>query len=237
MTEEKPASQPEALTPSQIEESLVGALSPLARLALAYAPRSSRLATLALFALDARLANLLRHSKEPMLAQLRLSWWRETLGQDAVNWPRGEPLLAALRSWNGAHGEAVALVDGWEALTAPAPLPSDALQAMAHARGLAFAAFARQVGQADQADKAHAIGEAWGLTDLAVRLRNAEERKAVETLLAERPLRTRGSVARALRPLKVLEVLSARRYAHGSEEAARSPSALVRALGVGLLGR
>jgi len=58
---------------------LVASLPTASRLALAYAPAKARLQTLALFALDTRLAGLLRNSSEPMLAQLRLSWWRETL--------------------------------------------------------------------------------------------------------------------------------------------------------------
>ncbi len=237
MTDPETASAPAPLAPAQIEESLIPSLSPLASLALAYAPREHRLPTLALLALDARLANLLRHSKEPMLAQLRLSWWRETLGQDAARWPAGEPLLGALRSWNGHHGEAVALIDGWEALTAPAPLGAEALQAMAQGRGEAFAGFARQAGCAAHAEAARAIGIAWGLSDLAVRLRNAEEKAAVEALLEASRGRVGGAVPRALRPLKVLQVLSARRLAKGSEDAARSPGAVLRALGVGLFGR
>lgn len=237
MPDQKTTSGPAALDSRQIEESLISSLSPLARLALAYAPQSHRLQTLALLALDARLANLLRHSKEPMLAQLRLSWWRETLGQESEAWPVGEPLLGALRSWNGNHGQIVALVDGWEALTAPAPLAADAIEAMAEGRAMAFRAFADQAGCAAHADQAERIGLSWALTDLAVRLRNATERAVVEGLLADGATRSHGRVPRALRPLKVLEVLSARRHAKGSEEAARSPGALVRALGVGLLGR
>ncbi|WP_226638461.1 hypothetical protein [Novosphingobium profundi] len=237
MSEQESAAGPAPLSPAQIEESLLASLSPLARLALSYAPHRTRLQTLALFALDARLANLLRHSSEPMLAQLRLSWWRETLGQDASAWPQGEPLLAAFRSWTGGHHGAVALVDGWEALTAPAPLTHGALQSMADGRARAFGAFAQEVGCAGAAGQAEAIGRAWGLSDLAVRLSKEEERAAVERLLANNGATTRGRVPRALRPLKVLEVLSARRHAKGSEEAARSPGALMRAIGVGLLGR
>jgi hypothetical protein len=36
-------------------------------------------ATLALLALDARLAAILRGRREPIAAQLRLAWWREML--------------------------------------------------------------------------------------------------------------------------------------------------------------
>ncbi|MCJ2181430.1 hypothetical protein MTR62_01720 [Novosphingobium sp. 1949] len=237
MSTDSPAPRPSVLSDEQIEDALSASLSPLARLALAYAPKPHRMATLGLFALDARLANLLRHSKEPMLAQLRLSWWRETLGQDREAWPGGEPLLAAMRHWDGDHRGAIALVDGWEALTRPAPLAPEALLAMAQGRGDAFAAFARCVGCAPHEEAARRMGLAWGLTDLSVRLRNAEERAHVAALIELGHGAGTGAVPRALRPLKVLEVLSARRHAKGSEEAARSPRAVLLALRVGLLGR
>jgi len=57
-------------------EELLDSLGPLNRLALAYAPQSTRLPLLALLALDMRLAGIVRNSREPMLAQLRLAWWR-----------------------------------------------------------------------------------------------------------------------------------------------------------------
>ena len=229
---------PSTLTRTQIEDTLVASLSPLARLALAYAPSRHRLSTLALLALDARLANLLRHSKEPMLAQLRMTWWRETLGQDVHNWPSGEPLLAALRSWEGEHARIIPLIDGWEALTAPAPIAEQGLLAMAKGRGEAFAAFAQAAGHAEYAPDALAIGTAWGLTDLAAHLRNPEEKRAVVSLIASSPAASsRRPLPRALRPLKVMETLSARRFAKDSDDAGLSPMALMAALRVGLIGR
>src|ERR1700741_297330 len=97
-------------------DSLLGALPPLHRLALAYAAGDARLPTLALLALDTRLAGIVRNSHEPSLAQLRLAWWREQLQVEAADWPRGEPLLAALKSWQGGHLSLVELVNGWEYL-------------------------------------------------------------------------------------------------------------------------
>lgn len=224
-----------ARPPADGESPLVAALPVVSKLALAYAPRAHREATLALLALDARLAGLLRHSREPMLAQLRLSWWRETLGQDAGAWPEGEPLLAALRSWNGGHGALVALVDGWEALTGPAPLPADAVAAMAEGRGRAFAALADALGREEERDAAHRLGRSWALADLAMRLGHAAERDAARELaFAERGRGLR--VSRPLRPLLVLHGLAVRRLDKGEEAAATSPAAVLKALRLGLLG-
>ena len=80
-------------------DSLLGSLPVLHRLALTYAPARATRPTLALLALDARLAGIVRSASEPMLAQLRLAWWREQLEIDLTARPAGEPLLAVLESW------------------------------------------------------------------------------------------------------------------------------------------
>jgi phytoene synthase len=219
----------------EAEESLIGTLPSLERLALAYAPARARVPTMALFALDSRLAGLLRHSREPMLAQLRLAWWRETLGQGADAWPAGEPLLAALRSWNGGHTALARLVNGWEALTGPAPLPRSALEDMIIGRAEAFAALAGALGARSEENAARKLGRRWALTDLAMRLSNADERGAVREMLEEEAGRI-PKVSRALRPLLVLQGLAERRFRLGSEAAAQSPAAMLKAMRLGFLG-
>jgi phytoene synthase len=83
------------------DASLIAKLPPLQRMALAYAPAQSRGALTALFSLDARLANIVRHSHEPMLAQLRLAWWRENIMADMPAQASGDPLMAQLGNWPG----------------------------------------------------------------------------------------------------------------------------------------
>lgn len=224
------------LTAAETEDPLIQSLPAVSRLALAYAPASARLPTLALFALDTRLAGLLRHSREPMLAQLRLSWWRESLGREHHEWPEGEPLLAALRSWNGGHKALTALVDGWEALTGPAPLPAEALRTMAQGRAEAFAALAHVLDCGNESRAAYRLGHQWGLADLAMRLGNTQERAAAAALARVENGRSRPRVSRALRPLLVLQGLACRRLEKGDEAAALSPAAVLKALRLGLLG-
>lgn len=218
-----------------LAETLMATLPLSMRLALAYAPRRAFLPTLAMLALDVRLAGLLRHSREPMMAQLRLAWWRETLGQDASAWPEGEPLLAALRSWSNAHQALVPLVDGWENLTGSAPLPADMLLCMAQGRAQAFAGLAQVLGCAQAAQAAHRSGRRWALADLAAHLRHPEERAAVLTLLHEgehAPAR----LPRPLRPLAVLAETAVRRSDRNPDSSALSPSALLHAMRVGIFG-
>jgi len=213
---------------------LVEELPVLQRLALAYAPAPVRLPTLALFALDTRLAAILRAAREPMLAQLRLAWWREQLKADVATWPEGEPLLASLRSWEGRLPVLAALVDGWEAMTGAAPLPADALLALAEARGRAFAALADLAGVAEQAVVAGETGTAWALADLANRLTHPDERRlALDLAQARVPSRSRLSCR--LRPLTVLHGLALR--SPGQDRSAPAITSWLAALRLGLLGR
>jgi phytoene synthase len=225
---------PSELTSASTEDLLVETLPTVSRLALAYAPRSARMQTLALLALDTRLAGLLRNSREPMLAQLRLSWWRESLGQPADKWPEGEPLLAALRTWNGHHGGLVSLVNGWEALTGAAPLPETALEAMAQGRAAAFATLAQALESGDDLRGVQRLGRSWALADLAMRLGHESERASARALALVHPAKG-VRLSRAMRPLTVLHGLATRRLAKG-EDAATSPAAVLKAMRLGLLG-
>ncbi|PZQ54961.1 MAG: hypothetical protein DI555_09810 [Novosphingobium pentaromativorans] len=218
---------------SRPEDLLLPALPQTMRLALAYAPPSARLQTLALLALDQRLAGLLRHSREPMMAQIRLAWWRETLERDAAEWPEGEPLLAALRSWNGGHRALVALVDGWEALTGEAPLAPEALEEMVDGRAAAFAGLAAALGRDAEAEAARSLGRRWALADLATKLNHPGESVVVRRLAqAEQGRSVR--VSRALRALAVLEGLARDNLASGGQGSART---VLKAMRIGLLGR
>jgi phytoene synthase len=181
------------------------------------------------------LATLIRRSTEPMLAQLRLAWWREAIGRGPEHWPRGEPILSTLRSWGEGTASATALVDAWEALTAPSPLGSAALQAFADGRGEGAAALADVLELPGERDAARQLGRIWAIEDLAMRLGRDDERAAARALAEGMPARL-PRVGRPLRALRVLAGLSRRRSKVGSEEGAASPAAMVEALKLGLLG-
>ena len=214
---------------------LVQTLPAIARLATTYAPARARPAMLAMLALDARLAGLIRNSREPMLAQLRLAWWRETLGQNPDNWPDGEPLLSALRSWHGAHHGLVSLVEGWEALTMPPPLSAQAVEAYGAGRGRAAEGLASVVGAPQDALAAYRLGRIWAVEDLAMRLTRPEERAAVMEVIDREPSEL-PKIGRALRPIRVLAALARRRRLKGDADPALSPGAMLHAMRVGLLG-
>lgn len=215
------------------EADLLSPLSPVHRLALAYAPASTRMQLLALLALDARFAGIVRNSREPMLAQLRLSWWREQLSQDSSTWPEGEPLLVALRSWENRQGALLPLVDGWEVMTGTAPLAGEVFLELADGRGSAFAALA---GDPAAAYEARRLGRNWALADIAGRLSNPEERAIVAALVQAQDWRP-ARLPRKLRPLIVLHGLAARSLRAGENGVRISPFSLLAVMRLGLLGR
>lgn len=215
---------------------LLTTLPTVERLALAYAPGQARDAWLAFFALDARLASLVRSASEPMLAQLRIAWWREALEADGSAWPQGDPILGALASWGGAHRGLASLADGWEALTAPAPLDAKAMARFAKGRADGVAALAAHVGSGNHSDDARQLATDWSLADLSLRLSREDER-GLARALAQGATSAAPRAPRALRPLAVLRTTARGRLKRGGSAGDRSPLALFGAMRAGLLGR
>ncbi|HEU4650983.1 MAG TPA: hypothetical protein VFS49_06170 [Croceibacterium sp.] len=201
------------------------------RLALSYAPRRARPATLALLALDARLAAIVRGRREPLATQLRLAWWREMLARPAGEWPRGEPQLEALRGWREPAALA-AMPAAWEALLADALTPG-AIAEFAEGRAQAFAALARELG-VDRAADAAAAARIWALADLAANLADGAERERV--VEHARGLAPPPRLPAALRPLAVLAGLGAAALARGGGRLVGSPASAFHALRFGLIG-
>lgn len=216
-----------ALDPSQ--------LPPAHRLALAYPSRAGRDRVLALMMLDLRLAAILRQAGttggEPVIAQIKLAWWRDRLGEDPAAWPAGEPLLTALRAWPGGPATLVPLVDGWEALLAE-DLTVAAIEQFAAGRAVAWAALAPPGTEA-------AVGAAareWALGDLARNLAKSGEAAAARRLaLAGKAGSAR--LPRAVRPLAVLRALTRRAIERDSGDLLDGAGALFATLRAGLTGR
>lgn len=203
------------------------------RLALAYTGSAQRQVLLGFFALDARLAGIVRGTSEPLLGQVQLAWWRDQLALPPQLRPRGEPLLALLEPWRDEADSLSGLVDGWELLLESDQLDSAALAGHAEARAKACAALARLAGAPDHADEAQRTGRNWALADLAIRLGNETERSAAFELADRQDWRP-ARLPRGLRPLTVLHGLARRR--RGRAELLDGPLALGAALRLGLFG-
>lgn len=213
------------------EDPILDSLPAVQRVALAYALPANRAAWLGFFALDTRLAQIVRETREPMLGQIRLAWWRERLNEAPDKRPKGEPLLALL----GEDGGRLApLVDGWEAMLGDAPLPRKTLAAFAEGRAVALAGLAIGLGLDDAAAEVTKVGRDWALADLALRLSHPEERGHAAALIAAggdgRP-----KLSRAMRPLIVLHGLATRDQRRGQD--ASGMGALLATLRLGIFGR
>ncbi|GGD63641.1 hypothetical protein [Croceicoccus mobilis] len=190
------------------------ALTPPERLAIAYAPARWRPYWVDIFELDSRFARIVAQASEPMLAQLRLAWWRENFDKPADAWPSGEPLLARLAAWNDERAALSGLAEGWEALVGEGALDVTDMVAFADGRAGAMAALARISGAQDDGKAAHQAGFRWALADLAGHLTDGAEREGVTALLAgAEPVSSR--LSRPMRPLAALRAMAERAAGDG----------------------
>lgn len=118
-------------------------------------------------ALDKRCGQAAQAASEPIIAQMRLAWWRDVLSDAQAG--KGEPLVEALRSapqFAGAAPHLGRIVDGWEEWAVGG---AQALAASASARG---GGLFHALGAAGESDRAGAL---WALWDMGGR-----EPKALE---------------------------------------------------------
>ncbi len=223
-------------TDEHTSSDLLETLPVLQRFALAYCPAAAKPETLALFALDARLAGIVRSASEPMLGQIRLAWWREILAKPADEWPVGDPLLARLECWQAQAKALGKLVDGWEALVVDGILSLPAMDHLASARGDAFAALARLLDEDRCREAASRMGRNWALADIALRLRDPAERDAAVGL-ARKQNWDSVRMPRRLRALNVLHGIAARQIRQSTGTDGLRRADLLAAVRIGLLGR
>jgi phytoene/squalene synthetase len=80
-------------------------------LATLFAPEPARGGLLALLAFDYELARTRVVTREPMLAEIRLEWWREAAAEAAgTGKPRAQPVVEALSETARRHGLTVGLM-------------------------------------------------------------------------------------------------------------------------------
>lgn len=211
---------------------LVDELSPLTRAACAYAPRSLHAMMTAAFAFDERLAATVGRVREPALAQLRIAWWRDRLGETVARRPVGDPVLDGLgTTWEGGEAALLALADGWERMVGEAPFAEEDISEFAAGRAALFAGIAERARLSDFAPVAATHGRRFAYGDLAAgRGRN-------EMASAPPPTGRLAPLPRTLRPLAVLSGLATRSLRRGGGPLLGdrgSPAVLIR---LGLFGR
>jgi phytoene synthase len=146
-------------------------------LVLSYARARARPAVAALFALDDVLGRILRTTREPLVGQMRLTWWFEALEQLDTAPPPAEPVLQALaihvlpRGVSG--GRLAAMIDAWEVLL-DSHTPDDATLEAYAARGVILFGAAGTVLGAPPGDPVAPAGRGWALADLSRHVRDAD---------------------------------------------------------------
>ena len=181
-------------------------------LALSYIPAARRSAVEALWHLDLALGNALSGGREPLISQIKLAWWRESLEKLDRQRAPAEPGLQSAETFllpSGISGaELSAMEEGWSVLLTPDVLSDEDLALYAAARGgRLFRYTARLLG--DSADaRMESAGEAWALIDLARHSANQPDADAAVAGARERLRRFRWPSR--LRPLGMLASLAGR---------------------------
>jgi phytoene synthase len=172
-------------------------LPPPANLAVAYTPVVFRPAFTLLLQLDMRFADIVRKAREPMIAQIKLAWWRDAFVAEPALRPKGEPLLQSL----GACGESIKLsalqdlVSAWELLLGEGEWAAQDVETHAALRGRAiFGSYAAWI---DEGCDINALSHQWALD--ALRLEFPSKFVALDN--QPHPALPKG---RKLRPLSIL---------------------------------
>lgn len=201
-------------------------------LALAGLGKGLRPAYRALFAFDAELRWIALSLREPMLTQVRLAWWRDSLTSLAD--VSGHPVLEALaQDWPAEPELLTGLVDGWEQFAIAEEGFADACRALAAHRAAALLACAA-VSDTQTASLAEQAALCWTLVTLADHAPGDEEREAM--LQSARSIRLLRLPA-ALRPLAVLAGLSVRAARRGGGALLGDRLSPLAALRLGIFGR
>lgn len=147
----------------------------LTRLIRIYAPSDRREPDNLIWALDTRLAGIIRSTREPMIGQMRIVWWEEALADASEVTGRGDPLLDALRAEGLAELPSLRiLLDGWEALLAD---ELDDIAVTRYATGRGEGLFAALAGGADLPLWLAAAGRLWACWDLSGHVRDEQVRQ------------------------------------------------------------
>ena len=126
-----------------------------------FAPEPQRSGLLALLAFDHELARSRSVTKEPMLARIRLEWWREAMAEAAGSGKRrAQPIVEVLVETIRRHGLALeGMVDLIDAREEEIEGPLDVMRAGHALADLELAVLGVEDAASRQA--AHAIGAAW----------------------------------------------------------------------------
>ena len=213
---------------------------PEVALAMAYAPAGARPALAALWALDAQFGHVVRSTSEPLIGEMRLTWWHDSILALETAPAPDEPLLQRVQAvLGGADLTALAgMAEGWIELLGAMPLEDAVLDNYAARRGGAlFGQAARLLGAGDDVAGA---GAGWALVDFAFR---CSDRDTAARAIGLARARLAPALARRwsgpARPLGILAHLAWRDARAGLDLPRRqgSPGRMLRAIRHRITGR
>ena len=185
-------------------------LPPPANLAVAYTPVAFRPAFTLLLQLDMRFADIVRKAREPMIAQIKLAWWRDAFAAEPALRPKGEPLLQAL----GAYGDVISslalqdLVSAWELLLGEDEWAAQDVEAHAALRGRTiFGSYAAWAGEGCDISS---LSHQWALDALRVEFPSkfvAPNKQPLPALPKGRKLRPLSILAMSVRKVTGLRLI------------------------------
>lgn len=211
-------------------------LPELHQIALGQAPAGMRTNWLSLFALDQRLGRILAETTEPMLAQIKLAWWRDRLSEPIAKRPTGDAVLDGLSSWEGHEAALVDLINSWEALLEE-ELSAEEVSAYLDGRASPFTQLAEMSGAADPAEASTAAAKVWALSDLIAHISSEEERALILAEFSDLAVDPVPALPKPMRPLSILSALAKRHLNDPSKPIlSRRRDALI-TLRVGIFGK
>jgi 15-cis-phytoene synthase len=201
-------------------------------LCLAYAKASNRAGLEALFRIDAYLGAVALGAREPMMARIKLAWWREqgfapdaptSDLTDVIGVIVGQPLVMAKLDL---------LVTGWDAVIGD----EGSLATYAAGRGEGLFGAAMALGGRDLFPDGAAAARGWAMADLARMTGDAEVMTQARGVLA--PLAP-SAFADLVRPIGVLAILARADATRGLADRWRdgSPLRIARAMKFGITNR
>ena len=196
------------------------------RMILSYAAPRRRARLEALLALDDTLAAIPRSTRDPMVGQLRLTWWHDALSALDTRPAPAEPVLRALERdvVPVVSGAALAaMIEGWEELLDPEPLDEPRLARFADTRGGGLFAAAGAVLGVDPHDPAREAGRGWALSDLALHVSDPKAAELARSMAAGHlAVATARRWSRAGRPLGAMAHLAAMAPERGAARVGRA---------------
>ena len=212
-------------------------------LALSYVPAEKREGLRALWRLDAALGAVLAGGREPLISQIKLTWWRDSLEKLDREPVSGEPVLEAVAARvvsRSIKGEQLArMEEGWAVLLGQDPLTPTELETYAVGRGALLFRYSSSLLGYQLNDKVKRAGEGWALADLARHSNKVDAAAALGAAAAKLADVTAQRWPAPMRPLGMLAMLARRDVERGPEQFERpgSPARMARMFRHRLTGR